>query len=52
MDEHRGGYTCRDYREEMRLLGLRRALERTDLSPEERRRLEDAVAELESALGL
>ena len=29
-------YTCADYREEMRLLALRRRLEKEDLSEEER----------------
>jgi hypothetical protein len=48
----RCGYGCQDYREEMRLLGLRRSLQRPDLTEEERRRLQQAVDELESSLGL
>ncbi len=52
MDASRSDYGCRDYRDEMRLLGLRRSLQRSDLTEEERRRLQEAVAELESALGL
>lgn len=48
----RSGYGCRDYREEMRLLGLRRSLQRADLTEEERRRLREAIDELESSLGL
>ena len=48
----RSAYGCQDYREEMRLLGLRRSLQRSDLTEEERRRLQQAVDELEASLGL
>lgn len=48
----RSDYGCQDYRDEMRLLGLRRSLQRPNLTEEERRRLEAAVHELESSLGL
>ncbi len=45
-------YGCADYRDEMRLLGLRRRLERGDLPPQERERLAAEVADLERRLGL
>lgn len=45
-------YTCADYREEMRLLGLRRRLERDDLSEEERERLRTEVEAIEQSLSL
>ena len=48
----RPDYGCQDYRDEMRLLGLRRSLQRPNLTEEERRRLQEAVDELESSLGL
>ncbi|WP_205749287.1 hypothetical protein [Desulfopila sp. IMCC35008] len=45
-------YTCAEYREEMILAGLQRALNRKDLSPEERKELEQQIAELEKKMGL
>ncbi len=45
-------YTCSDYREEMRLLGLRRRLEQEDLPPDERRRLEEEIRRLEREMGM
>ena len=43
-------YTCRDYREEMMLLGLKRRLARQDLSEEERRAIIEEIQKLESAM--
>ena len=45
-------YTCRDFREEMILLALKRQLSSTDLTEEERSALEKRVKELESDMGL
>lgn len=45
-------YTCSDYREEMRLLGLKRRLEREDLTEEERLRLQEEIAAVERALAM
>ena len=45
-------YTCNEYREEMILLGLRRKLAQKDLTPEERDRLRDEIAEVEKKMGL
>jgi hypothetical protein len=45
-------YTCSDYREEMRLLGLRRRLERDEVAEEERARLLREIEALERALSL
>ncbi|MBW2439212.1 MAG: hypothetical protein JRH12_01960 [Deltaproteobacteria bacterium] len=43
-------YTCNDYREEMRLLGLKRRLNENDLNPVEKRRLKAEISRLEKAL--
>ncbi|GAB4276850.1 MAG: hypothetical protein Kow0092_32620 [Deferrisomatales bacterium] len=40
-------YTCSDYRDEMRLLALKRRLEQEGVPEEERRRLREEVARLE-----
>ena len=45
-------YTCSDYREEMRLLGLRRRLEQAGLPEEERRRLTEEIEALERTLAM
>jgi hypothetical protein len=45
-------YTCRDYREEMMLLGLKNRLKDSELSDEERRAIIDEIRKLESAMGL
>jgi hypothetical protein len=50
MPEGDARYTCREYREEMVLLGLRRRLEQEDLSDEERRRLRDRLERLEAEM--
>ncbi len=44
-------YTCNEYREEMILLGLQRQLEQTDLSSEERQRIEKEIKRLEKIIG-
>jgi hypothetical protein len=43
-------YTCSDYREEMRLLGLKNRLNEKNLSPTEKQILETEIAKLEKAL--
>lgn len=45
-------YTCSDYREEMRLLGLRRRLEQEGLSRQERARLRKEIEQLERVLAM
>jgi len=45
-------YTCREYREEMTLIGLRKMLEKKDLKPEEREYIEKKIQELEEKMGL
>ena len=44
--------TCADYRLGRRLLALRTRLAQEDVPPEERRELEQEVAELERRLGM
>ncbi len=43
-------YTCNDYREEMRLLGLRKRLNEKNLSKIEKQNIEAEIAKLEKAL--
>ena len=43
-------YTCSDYREEMRLLGLKKQLNEKNLSPTEKQVLEAEIAKLEKTL--
>ncbi|UCD79175.1 MAG: hypothetical protein JSW26_27880 [Desulfobacterales bacterium] len=45
-------YTCSDYREEMRLIGLRKRLNEENLSRSEKQILEAEIAKLEKALQL
>ncbi len=46
-------YTCSDYREEMRLLALRRRLEQgSDLTAEERRAIAREVEDLERSMAM
>jgi len=45
-------YTCTEYREEMILAGLQRSLQRSGLSAEERKRIEQEIRALEKAMGL
>ncbi len=44
--------TCSTYREEMRLLGLKRSLAREPLAETERRRLAEEIGRLEIRLGM
>jgi len=45
-------YTCSDYREEMRLIGLKKRLNENDLNPTEKELLKAEIAKLEEALQL
>lgn len=45
-------YTCKEYREEMILAGLQRALRNPELPPDERKKLEKEIHELEKKIGL
>ena len=43
-------YTCNDYREEMRLLGLKKRLNENNLSETEKQIIEAEIEKLENAL--
>ena len=43
-------YTCSDYRDEMRLLGLKRRLAQEDLPEEERERVAQEITRLEQSM--
>jgi hypothetical protein len=43
-------YTCNDYREEMRLLGLKNRLNEKNLSKTEKRTIEAEITKLKKAL--
>ena len=43
-------YTCSDYREEMRLLGLKKRLNENKLSKAEKQTIEAEITKLEKAL--
>jgi len=43
-------YTCQDYREEMRLLGLKKQLSDTGLSAADKQAIEAEIARLEKIL--
>jgi len=45
-------YTCNDYREEMRLLGLKKRLNEKDISKSEKQDIEAEIAKLEQLLHL
>jgi hypothetical protein len=45
-------YTCSDYREEMRLIGLKKRLSEENLSRTEKQALEAEIAKLEKTLQL
>ncbi len=45
-------YTCKDYRSEMKLLGLKRRLEEENLTEEERARITQEIKELEKAMNI
>jgi len=48
----RSSYTCRDYRQEMQLLGLKKRLQEDGLDSTEKTAIEVQVKKLEKALGL
>ena len=50
--EKESRYSCQDYREEMRLLGLKQRLAQENLSEEERRALIREIEKLESTMGM
>ncbi len=45
-------YTCEDYRQEMKLMALRKRLEEEDLSKEEKARLAEEIKKLEQEIKL
>jgi hypothetical protein len=45
-------YTCADYREEMRLLGMHQQLKNTTLSESEKKNLQTEIDTLEKKMGL
>ncbi len=45
-------YTCSDYREEMRLLALRKRLHESSMEPEERQALIREIEELEAKMNM
>jgi hypothetical protein len=45
-------YSCSDYREEMRLIGLKKRLNEEALSPTEKQAIETEINELEKILHL
>lgn len=47
-----GKYTCKDYREEMVLLGLRRRLSNPDLKKEEKEEILREIRKVEKNMGL
>lgn len=52
MDKEKANYGCSDYREEMRLLGLKRRLAQGGLTPLEETLLTEEIAALEKKMGL
>jgi hypothetical protein len=48
--KHTKAYSCRDYREEMRLIGLRKRLNEENLSRTEKQIIETEIAKLEKNL--
>jgi hypothetical protein len=45
-------YTCNEYRIEMILLGLNNRLNQENLSQEERQKIEEEIARIESDMGM
>jgi len=45
-------YTCRQYREEMVLLGLRKRLSEATLTDDERQAIEQEILRLETQMGM
>ncbi|MBW6484593.1 MAG: hypothetical protein K0B01_00355 [Syntrophobacterales bacterium] len=52
MNSKKGKYTCRDYREEMILLGLKRRLNQADLGGDERAELSKEIENIEKKMGM
>ena len=52
MENRKGRYTCAEYREEMRLLALRKRLEQDDLTEGERVTIEEEIQRIETLLGM
>jgi len=52
MNSKKGKYTCRDYREEMILLGLKRRLNQAELSAAERAEISKEIENIEKQMGL
>ncbi len=50
--EKRKKYTCNEYRQEMRLLGLKRRFEQDNLSQEERQRIRQEIESLERTMAM
>ena len=50
--ERTSPYTCNDYRQEMILLAMRRKLQDDGLTEDERRRLREDIAHLETRMGM
>jgi hypothetical protein len=46
----KNSYTCNDYREEMRLLGLKKRLSEANLSESEKQAVEAEIVRLEKAM--
>jgi hypothetical protein len=45
-------YTCQDYRQEMVLVGLRRQLEKEDLSEPQRQEILQEIKRMEKSMGM
>jgi len=52
MKSSRQQYTCNEYRVEMILLGLNNRLRQENLTQEERRKIKEEIARLESDMGM
>jgi len=52
MESNGNKYTCNEYRAEMILLGLNNRLNHETLTQEERRKIEEEIARLESDMGM
>jgi len=48
----KGNYTCKEYREEMILLGLQKQLSCQNLTPEEKASLLKEIARVEKQMGI
>jgi hypothetical protein len=52
MEPNENKYTCKEYRQEMVLAGLKKRSARQDLSEEERQHILDEIRRLEAAMGM